>query len=123
MAPRVSHVVTVSSESVSLAEAMRNGNLTVALLAQQAGVSKSTIYKALRQNSKSGINQDSGEKIARALDTRVNKINWSHALSDWGRKPGTGIRRKKTQPLRGFTDQCPTCPYMLPATNVCSNCA
>lgn len=114
--------VDITSEVIELREAMRNNDMNIHQLAERSGVCVDTIRKALDPNGEFGINEISAERIASALGTRSGKIRWLRGISSAGRTPGTGVAIQKRSKPRGNSTVCPTCPYTLPATNVCDNC-
>ncbi|MGH7217902.1 MAG: helix-turn-helix domain-containing protein [Candidatus Microsaccharimonas sp.] len=70
---------------------MSEHRLTVSSLAEKSGLSEPTVRRAVRSNNEARLNTTSATRIASALDTEVDQINWrGGGLSNRGRPAGSG---------------------------------
>ena len=74
----------------SLTQLMEEANLDINGLAEQSGLSKPTVQRAVRGNEQARLNTTSATAIAEALDSPVGEINWPGGLANSGRPARSG---------------------------------
>lgn len=104
----------------TIRELRESRGLTQAALAQQAGVSISSIIKIENKKGPFGINFEVADRLSKFFGVPMSEVAWPFAISDSGRPGGTGRPCQRKPSIPEAT--CPTCHYAMPATGICGSC-
>lgn len=108
--------------TVTIAEALDALGWTVTDLATKAGVSASTVIRAMVPGDEYKTNVTSAEALAWALGLSVNQVEWANGISTLGRPAETGVPTGKVFKRRDNTI-CPVHYITLPNSNLCDMCS
>lgn len=108
---------------VTLRSARSDNNLTVAELAQLAGISTSTIYNVERGITGHPVTYDAADALAKALDRSRVEIYWPVGLTTRNAVlVGTHPTHKGKDNGNLRSNLCSGCFTKLPRTGTCAYC-